>query len=220
MQQARDARLAAGETYATRTEQGAGGEGATVSGSTVPATDTTGLETPQRDGMVSSEQNVEQPTTGEAGTPAAITGQQTGAPIGTQTTETVKAETQGQQAPAAPVKSAAQQDEDLLNSLLGGEDLASKGTARRTNAQIEQDKQLDALGKRYGLTRNDAETPREFGQRIRDALTFEKEREGKPLSAMSAQDIAAQEIKEPSGYFPPQEQRSYTTRHVRISMIA
>lgn len=264
MQQARDARLAKGETYATRTEQGAGGEGAAVSGSTEPATDTAGLETPQRDGVVPSEQNADQLATGEAGKPApvvlppelqaakdlidavdkggvplntgklnsiarsiglevsksakpeetitrlreAVNRATTGAPIGTQTTETVKAETQGQQAPAAPVKSATQQDEDLLNNLLGDDGLPSKGTARRTNAQIEQDKQLDALGKRYGLTRNEGEAQREFGQRIRNAVTFEKEREGKPLSAMSAQDIAAQQLKEPNGYFPPQEQRS------------
>jgi len=207
MEQARDARLAKGETYATRTEQGAGGEGAAVSGPAASTTDTAGLETPQRDGMVPPEQNAEQLATGEAGKPPAITDQQTGAPIGTQTTETVKAETQEQQAPAAPVKTAAQQDEDLLNSIFGDDGLPSKGTARRTNAQIEQDKQLDALGKRYGLTRNKGEAQREFGQRIRNATAFEKQREGKPLSAMSSQDIAAQQLKEPKGYFPAQEQR-------------
>jgi len=340
MEQARDARLAKGETYATRTEQGAGGEGAAVSGPAASTTDTAGLETPQRDGVVPPEQNADQLATGEAGKPAAITDQQTGAPIGTQTTETVKAETQEQKAPAAPVtppaatpvpftyrdagsgdthfqfnignnqfllsnsggkpqfvvrdsngnanifyaegkkfdgrpnifsaaelptmypgipapvitavqtwlsssgkekqvlgakvadalntvvspktakpaatpaapvKTAAQQYEDLLNSIFGDDGLASKGTARRTKAQIEQDekldKQLNTLGKRYGLVRSKDETQREFGQRIRNAVTFEKDREGKPLSAMSSQDIAAQQLKEPKGYFPAQEQR-------------
>jgi hypothetical protein len=396
MEQARDARLAKGETYATRTEQGAGGEGAAVSESTASATDTTGLETPPRDGVVPPKQDVNQPPTGEAGKPTtvalppelqaakdliaaidqggvplnpvtlnniarniglevsknarpeetitrlreAVDRATTGAPIGTQTTETVKTKTQGQEAPAAPVtppaatpaatpvpftyrdagsgdthfqfnignnqfllsnsggkpqfvvrdsngnanifyaegkkfdgrpnifsaaelptmypgipapvitavqtwlsssgkekqvlgakvadalntvvspktakpaatpaapvKTNDELEDDLLNSLLGGEDLASKGTARRTDAQIEQDKQLDAVGKRYGLTRNEAETQVGFAQRIRDAKTFENERKGKPLSAMSEQDIAKQEIKEPTGYFPPQEQR-------------
>ena len=72
MQQARDARLAAGETYATRTEQGAGGEGAAVSGPAASATDTAGLETPQRDGVVPPEQNADQLATGEAGKPAPV----------------------------------------------------------------------------------------------------------------------------------------------------
>jgi hypothetical protein len=134
--------------------------------------------------------------------------QPTGENVGAQTTQTKQAETQGQKPPAAPVvKTAAQQDEDLLNGLLGDDGLPSTGSARRTQAQIAKDNQIAELGKKYGLTQKEGELQPDFGKRLRSAVAFEKEREGKPLGAMSDQAIAGQEIKEAGGYFPPTEQR-------------
>jgi len=107
----------------------------------------------------------------------------------------------------AGVKTVAQQDEDLLNGLFGDDGLPSVGSARRTKEQIAKDEQIAALGKRYGLTQRDGEGQQAFGQRIRAAIAFEKERETQPLSAVGEQTIAGQELKEEQGYFPPQEQR-------------
>ena len=136
------------------------------------------------------------------------TTQPAGAALGTQTTQAQQAEAQGQKQSAAPtVKTAAQQDEDLLNGLFGDDGLPSTGSARRTNAQIEDDKKREQLGQRYGLTQRDGEEQRAFGQRIRAAIAFEKERETQPLSAVGEQTIAGQELKEEQGYFPSQEQR-------------
>ena len=136
------------------------------------------------------------------------TTQPAGAPLGTQTTQAQQTEAQGQKPPAAPtVKTALQEDEDLLNSLFGDDGLPSAGSARRTQAQIADDEKREALGKRYGLTQRDGETQRAFGQRIRSAMAFEKERQTQPLSAVSEQTIAGQELKQEQGYFPPQEQR-------------
>ena len=136
----------------------------------------------------------------------------TGAPLGTQTTQAQQTEAQGQKQPPAPtVKTTIQEDEDLINKLFGDDGLPSAGSARRTKAQIEKDKQdaaqLAGLGQRYGLAQRDGESQQDFGQRIRKAYAFEKERQGKPLSAMGEQDIAGQELKEEQGYIPPQEQR-------------
>jgi hypothetical protein len=151
--------------------------------------------------------------------------QPTGETVGTQTTQTQQAEAQGQKPPPAPtvapaappppptptaapaVKTAAQQDEDLLNGLLGDDGLPSTGSARRTNAQIAKDNQIEALGKKYGLAQRDGESQQDFGKRLRSAVAFEKERESTTLSTMSEQSIAAQDIKEEQGYFPPKEQR-------------
>jgi len=140
------------------------------------------------------------------------TTQSAGAPLGTQTPQAQQTEAQGQKPPAAPtVKTAIQEDEDLINKLFGDDGLPSAGSARRTKAQIEKDKQdaaqLAELGQRYGLTQRDGELQQDFGQRIRKAYAFEKERQGKPLSAMGEQDIAGQELKEEQGYFPSQEER-------------
>lgn len=136
------------------------------------------------------------------------TTQPAGAPLGTQTTQAQQAEAQGQKPPAAPaVKTALQEDEDLINKLFGDDGLPSAGSARRTKAQIADDEKREALGKRYGLTQRDGETQRAFGQRIRSAMAFEKERQTQPLSAVSEQTIAGQELKEERGYFPSQEQR-------------
>lgn len=110
------------------------------------------------------------------------------------------------EAPAA--KSKAQQDEDYLNDLLGGSDLA----ARRTNAQIAVDEQLGDLGKRYGLTRGADETPQAFGSRIKNAIAFEKKREAQEaegipaLAEMTDQELAAQELKGERTYQPDKEQ--------------
>jgi hypothetical protein len=117
----------------------------------------------------------------------------------------VKNETQAQNetqiTPVAETKTAAQQDEDLLNDLLGGGD--SSLSARRTNAEISRDEQLDKLGNRYGLSRSLDESAKEFGARIKEAIEFEKMREGKPLSAISDQDIAKQTLREETSYIPP-----------------
>jgi hypothetical protein len=117
----------------------------------------------------------------------------------------VKNETQAQNetqiTPVAETKTKAQQDEDLLNDLLGGGD--SSLSARRTNAEISRDEQLDKLGTRYGLSRSLDESSKEFGARIKDAIEFEKMREGKPLSAISDQDIAKQTLREETSYIPP-----------------
>ena len=63
-------------------------------------------------------------------------------------------------------KTAAEQDEDLLNDLLGG---GSTLSARRTNAEISRDEQLNEVGKKYGLTRNKGEGQQSFGARLRNA---------------------------------------------------
>ena len=114
----------------------------------------------------------------------------------------------GTQSSTLKPKTKAQQDEDLLNSLFGGSDLA----ARRTNAQIEADEKLDAVGKDYGLTREKGESQQAFLQRIRNALAFERQREirqeeGVPeITAMTDQEIAAQELRGEKTYQPDKEQ--------------
>jgi hypothetical protein len=216
MREALAKRIEAGETYVTKSDQGAGGDGSGVSvqaGTNVPPAG--GIETPERGGVDSTGQDAGGLDTGAAGQQTAITPpaetqvvKPTGADVGTQTTQTKQAEAQGQKPPAAPVvKTAAQQDEDLLNSLFGDDGLPSTGSARRTQAQIADDKKREELGKKYGLTQKEEESQQDFGKRLRSAVAFEKEREGKPLSAMGTQAIAGQELKEEKGYFPPQEQR-------------
>jgi hypothetical protein len=233
MREALAKRIEAGETYVTKSDQGAGGDGSGVSvqaGTNVPPAG--GIETPERGGVDSTRQDAGGLDTGAAGQQTAITPpaetqvvKPTGADVGTQTTQTKQAEAQGQKPPPAPtvapaappqpptptaahaVKTAAQQDEDLLNGLFGDDGLPSTGSARRTQAQIAKDNQIEALGKKYGLAQRDGESQQDFGKRLRSAVAFEKEREGKPLSAMGTQAIAGQELKEEKGYFPPQEQR-------------
>jgi hypothetical protein len=224
MREALAKRIADGEKYVTKSDQGAGGDGAGISvppSNNVPPAE--GVGAPERGGVDSTGQNVGGADTGAAGQQTAITPPAetqvlppTGADVGTQTTQTQQAEAQGQKPPPAPtvapaappvVKTAAQQDEDLLNSLFGDDGLASTGSARRTQAQIADDKKREALGKKYGLTQGEEESQQDFGKRLRNAVAFEKEREGKPLGAMSTQAIAGQELKEEKGYFPPQEQR-------------
>ena len=216
MREALAKRIEAGETYVTKSDQGTGGAGPEVSvpaGTTVPPAG--GTETSQRGGVDSTGQNAGAVDTGTAGQQASVTPPAetqvtppTGANVGTQTTQTQQAEAQGQKPPAAPaVKTAVDEDEDLINKLFGDDGLPSTGSARRTKAQIADDEKREALGKRYGLVQRDGESQQDFGQRIREAHAFEKERQGKPLSAMSTQAIAGQELKEEKGYFPPQEQR-------------
>lgn len=216
MREALAKRIEAGETYVTKSDQGAGGDGSGVSvqaGTNVPPAG--GIETPERGGVDSTRQDAGGLDTGAAGQQTAITPpaetqviKPTGADVGTQTTQTKQAEAQGQKPPPAPVvKTAIDQDEDLLNNLFGDDGLPSTGSARRTKAQIADDEKREALGKRYGLMQRDGESEQSFGQRIRSAMAFEKERQGKPLVAMGEQDIAKQELKEEKGYFAPQEQR-------------
>jgi len=216
MREALAKRIEAGETYVAKSDQGTGGDGSGVSvppSNNVPPAE--GVGAPERGGVDSTGQDAGGLDTGAAGQQTAITPpaetqvvKPTGADVGTQTTQTKQAEAQGQKPPAAPVvKTAAQQDEDLLNNLFGDDGLPSTGSARRTQAQIAKDNQIEALGKKYGLAQRDGESQQEFGKRLRSAVAFEKEREGKPLGAMSTQAIAGQDIKEAQGYFPPQEQR-------------
>jgi hypothetical protein len=101
----------------------------------------------------------------------------------------------------AQPKNAAQQDMDYLNDLLGGSELPAR--IRRSDAQIEVDQKLDALAKRYGLSRSLDETAKEFVARIKEAIEFENMRTDKPLSAMSDQDIAKQNLREDASYIPP-----------------
>lgn len=194
MREALAKRIEAGETYVAKSDQGTGGDGSGVSvpsSNNVPPAEGTGA--PERGGVDSTGQDAGGLDTGAAEQQTAIT---------------PPAETQGKKPPAAPaVKTAAQQDEDLLNNLFGDDGLPSTGSARRTQAQIAKDNQIAELGKKYGLTQNEGESQPDFGKRLRSAVAFEKEREGKPLSAMGTQSIAGQELKEEKGYFPPQEQR-------------
>jgi hypothetical protein len=210
-------RIEAGETYVAKSDQGTGGDGSGVSvpsSNNVPPAEGAGAL--ERGGVDSTRQDAGGLDTGATGQPPPVITspaetqivKPTGADVGTQTAETKQAETQGQKPPAAPaVKTAAQQDEDLLNNLFGDDGLPSTGSARRTQAQIAKDSQIAELGKKYGLTQNEGESQPDFGKRLRSAVAFEKEREGKPLSAMGTQAIAGQELKEEKGYFPPQEQR-------------
>jgi len=173
--------------------------------SAVDVSATAGAGEAKRDGMVSTGPDATGVAEGKGTEPATVS---TGEALGTQTTQAQQTEAQGQKQPAAPaVKTAAQQDEDLLNNLFGDDGLPSVGTARRTQAQIAKDEQIAALGKRYGLTQRDGEGQQAFGQRIRAAIAFEKERETQPLSAVGEQTIAGQELKQEKSYIPPQEQR-------------
>ena len=97
-------------------------------------------------------------------------------------------------------KSAAQTDEDLLNDLLGG---GSSLSARRTGAEMSRDEQLDKLGRRYGLSRSADESAQQFGARIKDAIAFEKMREGRPMSDIPATELAGQTLREETSYVPP-----------------
>lgn len=217
MREALAKRIEAGETYVAKSDQGTGGDGSGVSvpsSNNVPPAEGTGA--PERGGVDSTGQDAGRLDTGATGQPPPVITppvetqvlKPTGADVGTQTAETKQAETQGQKPPAAPaVKTALQEDEDLLNNLFGDDGLPSTGSARRTQAQIAKDNQIAELGKKYGLTQNEGESQPDFGKRLRSAVAFEKEREGKPLSAMGTQAIAGQELKEAQGYFPPQEQR-------------
>ena len=162
----------------TTTDQSAVGTSAGVAGQPSAVTPAIGTDT----GRVVSTGAATQPTaTGKGSQSAPLT-----TPAG------------GQK--AAP-KTAAQQDEDLLNDLLGGG--GSSLSARRTNAEISRDEQLDKLGTRYGLSRSVGESAQEFGARIKEAIAFEKMREGKPLSEISDQDIAKQTLREDTSYIPP-----------------
>lgn len=105
--------------------------------------------------------------------------------------------------PAPLTKTAAQQDEDMLNDLLGG---GASLSARRTDTEISRDAQLDKLGTRYGLSRSVGESTQEFGARIKDAVTFEKAREGQPLAEMPTTELAKQTLREETSYIPPELQ--------------
>jgi hypothetical protein len=157
----------------TATDESTTGASTSVAGQPSAITPAAG---PKPGGVVSTGAATQPATTGKGSQPAPLT-------------------------PAAETKTAAQQDEDILNDLLGGGD--SSLSARRTNAEISRDEQLDKLGNRYGLSRSLDEAAKEFGARIKEAIEFEKMREGKPLSAISDQDIAKQTLREETSYIPP-----------------
>jgi hypothetical protein len=124
------------------------------------------------------------------------------------------------------IKTAAEQDEDLLNDLLGG---GSTLSARRTNAEISRDEQLNELGKKYGLTRNKGEGQQSFGTRLRNAVAFEKKRlvqakEGAPgFTGFTNQELASQEVKDENAYQPSKDQieayeenRQYYNENIKV----
>lgn len=166
----------------TGTDESTTGTSAGMAGQPSAVTPTAGTEGAKRSGVVPAGTATGAATTGKGSQPAPLTPAAPAAP-----------------APAAK-KTAAQQDEDLLNDLLGGD---SSLSARRTNAEISRDEQLDKLGTRYGLSRSVGESSQEFGGRIKEAIEFEKMREGKPLSEISDQDIAKQTLREDTSYIPP-----------------
>jgi len=260
MREALAKRIATGETYATKPDQGTSGDGAGVSvqaGVNVPPAG--GIETPERGGVDSTGQDaggLDKGTTGQpppvdpttllspvvsriiadeyaAGATAAelitkysrspeiATNIDTfikslppqGTKSGTQTAETKQAETQGQKPPAAPVvKTAAQQKLDELNSLFGDDGLPA---TRRTNEQIARDDKVDAIAEQYGLTRNEGESSQDLKGRITEVLLntaeFEQARgtdpetniSEKPLSEVSSQIIAKQQLGKVTPYIPP-----------------
>ena len=136
-----------------------------------------------------------------------------GTTSGTQTAETKQAETQGQKPPAAPVvKTAAQQKLDDLNSLFGDDGLPA---TRRTNEQIARDDKVDAIAEQYGLTRKKGESSQDLKGRITEVLLntaeFEQARgtdpetniSERPLSEVSSQTIAKQQLGKATSYIPP-----------------
>jgi len=154
----------------------------------------------------------------------------TGADVGTQTTQTKQAEAQGQKPPPAPtvapaappqpptptaapiVKTAAQQKLDELNSLFGDDGLPA---TRRTNEQIARDDKVDAIAEQYGLTRKKGESSQDLKGRITEVLLntaeFEQARgtdpetniSNIPLSEVSEQTIAKQQLGKVTPYIPP-----------------
>ena len=145
---------------------------------------------------------------------AELTKRQQGTTSGTTTPKAVQAETQGQKAAAKPAAPAAepagpitprtstlQEDRDELDSLF--DDDKSSLSARRTDAEISRDEKLDKIGKRFGLSRSADETAQQFRERISEAMDFEQLRDGKPLSAVSDQDIAKQTLRKDGAYIPP-----------------
>jgi hypothetical protein len=142
-----------------------------------------------------------------------LTQRQQGTTSGTQTAETKQAETQGQKPPAAPaVKTAAQQKLDELNSLFGDDGLPA---TRRTNEQIARDDKVDAIAEQYGLTRKKGESSQDLKGRITEVLLntaeFEQARgtdpetniSNIPLSEVSEQTIAKQQLGKVTPYIPP-----------------
>jgi hypothetical protein len=237
MREALAKRIADGETYVTKSDQGTGGAGPEVSvpaGAVTPPAE--GAGAPERSGVDSTGQNVGAPDTGAAGQQASITSPAetqvlppTGADVGTQTTQTQQAEAQGQKPPPAPtvapaapppptptaapvVKTAAQQKLDELNSLFGDDGLPA---TRRTNEQIARDDKVDAIAEQYGLKRNKGESSQDLKGRITEVLLntakFEEERgtspdtniSEKPLSEVSEQTIAKQQLGKATSYIPP-----------------
>jgi hypothetical protein len=238
MREALAKRIEAGETYVTKSDQGAGGDGSGVS---VPASTNVppagGIGAPERGGVDSTRQDAGGLDTGAAGQQAAITPPvetqietSTGADVGTQTTQTQQAEAQGQKPPPAPtvasavppqpptptaapvVKTAAQQKLDELNSLFGDDELPA---TRRTNAEIARDDKVDAIAEQYGLKRNKGESSQDLKARITEVLLntakFEEERgtdpetniSNIPLSEVSEQTIAKQQLGKATSYIPP-----------------
>ena len=181
MREALAKRIEAGETDVAKSDQGAGGDGSGVSvapSNKVPPAE--GAGAPERGGVDSTGQDAGGLDTGAAGQPPPVTPpvitppaetqvvKPAGENVGTQTTQTKQAETQGQKPPAAPVvKTAAQQKLDELNSLFGDDGLPA---TRRTNEQIARDDKVDAIAEQYGLKRNKGESSQDLKGRITEVL--------------------------------------------------
>lgn len=158
-----------------------GGEGAGISGAASANAPAGGLGGAEPPGMVRPGENA------------------TGADLGEAT----------QPAPVKPQVKSVQKDLDELNSMFGDDGLPSKGTARRTKAQIAEDEDRDAklneIGQNYGLTRKKDETQREYAARIKDAGKYEIKRqaeatEGMPDTQIPETETAKQELKKPTLY--------------------
>ena len=244
-----------GEKDVTGTGQPAGGEGTEVSARpTTELSTTQGTVAPERDGMVSAGPDVAVPAEREGREPAPVTAttavtpsaepakptepleptvkvtppaelSTTGEPLGTETAETVKTETQGQEAaPATAVtattrKTKLDADEAFLDSLLGteGDGLPSRGSAAVTPEQAKIDAKVDSMAADYGLVRMDGESTQDLAKRLKRASAerraAEQEfvrrttEEGEPLAAIESELVAQQSLIGKKPITIPVEQR-------------
>jgi hypothetical protein len=111
-----------------------GGVSAELAGQPDQVEAATGAGEPTTDGMVPVGENVEPAATGETEQPAALTEQPQGEPLGTETTEAVQAETQGQE-PAT----AAEVTEEVAPK-----ELAQAFIAKEEEAPVEQEIEAEA----------------------------------------------------------------------------
>jgi hypothetical protein len=192
-----------------------GGEGAGISGAASANAPAGGLGGAEPPGMVRPGENAAGADLGEITQPAAVRDAlvkkyqaQGFAPADAEREADAEMQ-QGAPAPAGPQVKSVQKDLDELDSMFGDDGLPSKGTARRTKAQIaadeERDARLNEIGQDYGLTRKKDETQREYYARIKDAGKYEIKRqaeatEGMPDTLIPETETAKQELKKPTPY--------------------